>query len=154
MGLLEVTFYLGTSRVKSMRLDPSRAAGINSSGVSSASTITGTSETKTDGCGGWTRGFGRGDLNVTSAAAVNSAEGGAQSGAENPPAPPGSDSGGLRYKLLSVRRIWKEGPGQDPYSEQVRTVRKQHVTSVAISGMYFAHAASGVTFEGDSYQEK
>ena len=87
-----------------------------------------------------------GDLNVTSAAAVNSAEGGAQSGAEEPPASPGPESRGLGDKRPSVRSIWKDGPGEDPNSEQVRTAREQHVTAVAILGIYPTHAASGVTF--------
>ena len=70
------------------------------------------------------------DLNITSATAVNSAEGGAQSGAEEPPASPGPESRGLGDKRLSVRRISKDGPGEDPNSEQVRTAREQHVTAV------------------------
>ncbi|CAN0330304.1 unnamed protein product [Ascophyllum nodosum] len=181
LGLLGVTFYLGASPVRSTRCDPSSATGISSSGVTSASTITGTSERKAVGHLGWTRGSGRGagatsavsafssgrfllassegggeggwrlsrcrsnttstvdgstmfasagtaaaavletatgDLNVTSAAAVNSAEGGAQSGAEEPPASPGPESRGLGDKRPSVRSIWKDGPGEDPNSEQ------------------------------------
>ena len=87
-----------------------------------------------------------GGLNITSAVAVNSAEGGMQSGAEEPPASPGPASRGLGDKRPSVRKIWKDGPGEDPNSEQVRTATEQHVAAVAISGIYSTHAASGVTF--------